>query len=171
MNCAWHPSGFVTDCIKGKCSCIAFIGNSSRMSLREACIRCTPVGVDNVDSPSLPAANCVQGRCGSAGATVTVTVTDLCPECGATTQGEGDHFDLNALSFNQLAPMLNGRIDVNYRLVACAPPSSLKVQVDGSGGPGLWLRLLITVSCQDSMLTCPFQACSFQQFCFKALPV
>lgn len=70
----------------------------------------------------------------------------MCPECAAATEGEGDHFDLNALSFNQLAPMLNGRIDVNYRLVACAPPSSLKVQVDGSGGPGLWLRLLITVS-------------------------
>ena len=97
----------------------------------------------------------MQGRCGGGGATVTVTVTDTCPECAAPTDGQGDHFDLNALSFNQIAPMLNGRIDVNYRLVACTPPSALQVQVDGNDGPGLWLRLLITVSCP--LLTCLFE--------------
>ena len=88
-----------------------------------------------------------------------MTVTDLCPECGSATEGQGDHFDLNALSFNQLAPMLNGRIDVNYRLVACTPPSSLAVQVDGSGGPGLWLRLLITVSHHHLMIPVLLQLC------------
>lgn len=94
----------------------------------------------------------MQGRCGAGGATVTVTVTDTCPECAAPTDGQGDHFDINALSFNQIAPMLNGRIDVNYRLVACTPPSALQVKVDGNDGPGLWLRLLITVSCP--LLSC-----------------
>jgi len=72
-------------------------------------------------------------------------VADYCPECAATTDGEGDHFDLNALSFNELAPMLIGRIDVDYRLVSCTPPTGLRVKVDGTGGVGLWLRLIITV--------------------------
>ena len=118
-----------------------------------ACTACTAVQLATLLQPvllllppPLTMSFSLQGRCGAAGASVIVTVTDLCPECAATTEGEGDHFDLNALSFNQLAPMLNGRIDVNYRLVACTPPSSLQVQVDGSGGDGLWLRLLITVS-------------------------
>lgn len=73
-------------------------------------------------------------------------VTDVCPQCSAATQGTGDHFDINALSFAQLAPDLNGEIDVNYRLVACTPPSDINVQVDGNDGVGLWLRLVITVS-------------------------
>ena len=88
----------------------------------------------------------LQGRCGAAGATVTALVTDVCPECSAASGGQGDHFDLNALSFGQLAPDLAGRIDVNYRLVACTPPSDIKVLVEGNGGSGLWLRLVITVS-------------------------
>ena len=73
-------------------------------------------------------------------------VTDVCPQCSAATAGTGDHFDLNALSFAQLAPDLAGEIDINYRLVACTPPSDLSVQVDGNDGVGLWLRLVITVS-------------------------
>lgn len=88
----------------------------------------------------------LQGRCGAAGSTVTVTVTDTCPECAAPTDGTGDHFDLNALAYNVLSPMVSGRIDVNYRVVACTPPSALKVKVDGASGTGLWLRLLVTVS-------------------------
>lgn len=92
----------------------------------------------------------VQGRCGASGASVTVTVTDTCPECAAPSGGAGEHFDLNALAYNILSPEASGRIDINYRVVACTPPSSLKVQVDGNSGPGLWLRLLITVSfCPD----------------------
>lgn len=91
-------------------------------------------------------ARLLQGRCGTAGSTVTALVTDVCPECSAASGGEGDHFDLNALSFGQLAPDLAGRIDVNYRLVACTPPSDIQVMVDGNSGSGLWLRLVITVS-------------------------
>lgn len=88
----------------------------------------------------------LQGRCGTAGSTVTALVTDVCPECSAASGGQGDHFDLNALSFGHLAPDLAGRIDVNYRLVACTPPSDIQVLVDGNSGSGLWLRLVITVS-------------------------
>ncbi|KAL3135114.1 expansin-like protein [Trebouxia sp. C0010 RCD-2024] len=84
-----------------------------------------------------------KGRC-SGSASVTVTVTDTCPQCATSTDGDGDHFDLNALSFNEMAPMLIGRIDVDYRVVSCTPPTGLKVKVDGSDGVGLWLRLLIT---------------------------
>lgn len=96
---------------------------------------------------TLTYARLVQGRCGSAGATVTALVTDVCPECSAASGGQGDHFDLNALSFGELAPDTAGRIDVNYRLVACTPPSDIQVMVDGNAGSGLWLRLVITVSC------------------------
>ena len=87
-------------------------------------------------------------------------VTDVCPQCSAATAGTGDHFDLNALSFAQLAPDLAGEIDINYRLVACTPPSDLSVQVDGNDGVGLWLRLVITVSAvllfAFSLLPSPF---------------
>lgn len=90
---------------------------------------------------------------------MTVMVTDVCPECASTTDGSGDHFDLNALSFNLLAPMEKGRIDASYRLVSCKPPSPLKVQVDGSDGAGLWLRLLITVRTPPPPRPRPMPAC------------
>ena len=77
-------------------------------------------------------------------------VTDVCPECSDPEAGDGDHFDLNALAYNQISPMASGWIDVNYRVVACTPPSALKVDVDGNSGPGLWLRLVITVRSANS---------------------
>lgn len=46
----------------------------------------------------------------------------------------------------QIAPMLNGRIDIRYRRVECTPPVPVKVQIDGNSGPGGWLRLSVTVS-------------------------
>ena len=89
----------------------------------------------------------LQGRCGDKGSKVIAMVADLCPECaGSSHGGQGDHFDLNALAYNKISPMISGRIDINWRMVACTPPSPLKVRVDGNSGPGLWLRLLITVS-------------------------
>lgn len=115
-----------------------------------------PTNSDIMSFPTMGCGTCIEfqcvndrtpgfaGRCGAAGATVTALVTDVCPECSAASGGQGDHFDLNALSFGQLAPDLAGRIDVNYRLVACTPPSDIKVLVDGNGGSGLWLRLVIT---------------------------
>lgn len=56
----------------------------------------------------------------------------------------------------QIAPMLNGRIDIRYRRVECTPPVPVKVQIDGNSGPGGWLRLSVTVSgldCIGSVLT------------------
>lgn len=46
----------------------------------------------------------------------------------------------------QIAPMLNGRIDIKYRRVACTPPANINVQIDGNSGTGGWLRLSVTVS-------------------------
>ncbi len=96
-------------------------------------------------------------------------VTDVCPECSAAEDGTGDHFDLNALSFNQLAPELNGKIDVNYRLVACTPPSDIQVQVDGNDGVGLWLRLVITVSLLCPLLV-PVLPTACVQSCVLSVP-
>lgn len=45
----------------------------------------------------------------------------------------------------QIAPMLNGRIDIQYRRVECTPPVPVKVQIDGNSGTGGWLRLAVTV--------------------------
>ncbi|KAL3133546.1 expansin [Trebouxia sp. C0009 RCD-2024] len=46
----------------------------------------------------------------------------------------------------QIAPMLNGRIDIKYRRVECTPPVPVKVQIDGNSGPGGWLRLSVTTN-------------------------
>lgn len=46
----------------------------------------------------------------------------------------------------QIAPMLNGRIDIKYRRVQCTPPANINVQIDGNSGTGGWLRLSVTVS-------------------------
>jgi len=45
----------------------------------------------------------------------------------------------------QIAPMLNGRIDIQYRRVECTPPVPVKVQIDGNSGTGGWLRIAVTV--------------------------
>lgn len=57
---------------------------------------------------------CVEGkefsRCRDGGSkSVTVTITDSCPECAA------DHMDLQALVFDKLSPMALGRINMKYR--------------------------------------------------------
>lgn len=50
------------------------------------------------------------GRCRDGGGkSVTITITDSCPECGA------DHMDLQALVFDKLSPMPLGRINMKYR--------------------------------------------------------
>lgn len=54
----------------------------------------------------------------------------------------------------QIAPMLNGRIDIKYRRVECTPPVPVKVQIDGNSGSGGWLRLSVTVSRLDCMSPC-----------------
>jgi hypothetical protein len=50
------------------------------------------------------------GRCRDGGGkSVTVTITDSCPECAS------DHMDLQALVFDKLSPMALGRINMKYR--------------------------------------------------------
>ena len=51
------------------------------------------------------------GRCitGDSAVSVIVQITDACPECAA------DHIDIQALTFNKLAPMNTGRINIMYR--------------------------------------------------------
>ncbi|KAK9906493.1 hypothetical protein WJX75_002830 [Coccomyxa subellipsoidea] len=68
---------------------------------------------------------------------VTIMITDSCPEC------EPDHLDLQALTFNKVAPMSLGRIDMRYRRVECKPPSDMNVIVDQNRGSGGWIRLQV----------------------------
>ena len=55
-----------------------------------------------------------QGRCNSDpnARSVTIMITDCCPEC------EADHIDIQALTFNKMAPMALGRIDIKFRRYA-----------------------------------------------------
>ena len=72
-----------------------------------------------------------KGRCRDGGGkSVTVTITDSCPECGA------DHMDIQALVFDKLSPMALGRINMRYRRVDCTPPSSMGMKVREGGGRG-----------------------------------
>ncbi|CAG9462753.1 unnamed protein product [Pedinophyceae sp. YPF-701] len=81
-----------------------------------------------------------EGRCNSdvSRRSVKIVVTDSCPECGS------DHLDLQARTFEQIAPMRGGRISLSYRQVACEPDISVKLLVSafrqGSGG---WLRVAL----------------------------
>ncbi|KAK9839672.1 hypothetical protein WJX81_004788 [Elliptochloris bilobata] len=68
---------------------------------------------------------------------VTVTITDVCPEC------ESDHIDMQALTFNKIAPMEGGRINIQYRRVECTPPEPLKVNIHANVGVGGWLRIAV----------------------------
>ncbi|CAL8462617.1 g2150 [Coccomyxa elongata] len=68
---------------------------------------------------------------------VTIMITDSCPEC------EGDHLDIQALTFNKMAPMALGRIDIQYRRVECTVPQDLNVIIDENRGAGGWIRLQV----------------------------
>ncbi|BDA46491.1 probable Expansin-A7 at N-terminal half [Coccomyxa sp. Obi] len=69
--------------------------------------------------------------------TITIMITDCCPECGP------NHIDIQALTFNKMAPMAGGRVDMRYRRVACTPPSDMSVIVDNNRGAGGWIRLQV----------------------------
>lgn len=69
---------------------------------------------------------------------VTVTVTDTCPECGT------DHIDMQALTFNKIAPMEVGRINIQYRRTECTPPEPLDVDINHNFGAGAWLRIVVS---------------------------
>ena len=44
-----------------------------------------------------------------------------------------------------MAPMLGGRIDIQYRRVQCTPPSNLQIIVDKNSGTGGFLKMSVTV--------------------------
>ena len=100
--------------------------------------------------PDLGCGQCFQIQCINDGPTftgkchddwqsnsITVMITDECPECAP------DQIDVQALSFDKIAPLINGRIQTQYRRVTCTPPDATWVRIDGNNGPGLWLRLWI----------------------------
>ncbi len=45
-----------------------------------------------------------------------------------------------------MAPMALGRIDIQYRRVACQVPENLDIIVDHNNGAGSWIRLQVKVS-------------------------
>ena len=53
---------------------------------------------------------------------------------------------LQALTYNKMAPMALGRIDIKYRRIACQVPQNLDVIVDENRGAGGWIRLQVKVS-------------------------
>lgn len=73
------------------------------------------------------------GKCNadSANQSVTVQITDSCPECMA------NQFDVQAQTFGRIAPEFNGRMATQYRRVSCTPPGNINVRVDGNYPGGL----------------------------------
>ena len=55
---------------------------------------------------------------------------------------------MQALTYNKMAPMLLGRIDIKYRRIACQVPQALAVIVDENRGAGGWIRLQVKVTSQ-----------------------
>jgi hypothetical protein len=54
--------------------------------------------------------------------------------------------DAQALTFNKMAPIALGRIDIQYRRVECTVPQDLNVIIDENRGAGGWIRLQVKVS-------------------------
>lgn len=52
---------------------------------------------------------------------------------------------VQALTYNKMAPMALGRIDIKYRRIACQVPQALDVIVDENRGAGGWIRLQVKV--------------------------
>lgn len=67
---------------------------------------------------------------------VTVQITDSCPECAA------NQFDVQAGTFGRIAPEVNGRISMLYRRVTCTPSGFIQIRIDGNVEMG-WLRLWV----------------------------
>ncbi|KAA6425669.1 MAG: hypothetical protein FRX49_04566 [Trebouxia sp. A1-2] len=82
------------------------------------------------------------GRCNSdpIQRSTTVMISDVCPEC------EADHLDIQALTYDKIAPMLSGRIDIQYRRVQCTPPSNLVVNIDQNSGTGGFLKMSVSTA-------------------------
>lgn len=77
---------------------------------------------------------CDDDRC-FPGSRVQVVVTDKCPEC------RNDHVDLQALTFEEMAPASVGNFYMRYRQVECTPPGNIQVQLDQYRDNWIRLRL------------------------------
>lgn len=77
---------------------------------------------------------CDDDRC-YPGSKVQVVVTDKCPEC------RDDHVDLQALTFQEMAPASVGNFYMRYRQVECTPPGNIQVQIDQYRDNWIRLRL------------------------------
>lgn len=52
---------------------------------------------------------------------------------------------LQALTFNKIAAMQQGRIETKYRRIACQVPTYMSVIVNANVGTGGWIRLQVKV--------------------------
>ena len=59
---------------------------------------------------------------------------------------------VQALTFNKIASMQQGRIDIKYRRIACQVPTDMSVIVDANVGAGAWIRLQVKV-CRNPQQT------------------
>ena len=65
--------------------------------------------------------------------------------CNATKEGVQCCAIPDAVALPQMAPMANGRVQIQYRQVECAPPSNINIVVNQNAGAGGWLRLTVQV--------------------------
>lgn len=63
---------------------------------------------------------------------------------------------VQALTFNKMAPMALGRIDIQYRRIACQVPENLDIIVDHNNGAGSWIRLQVKVCNHGCQCICFF---------------
>ena len=67
-------------------------------------------------------------------------------ECGHIEPSYNACIPVQALTYNKMAPMALGRIDIKYRRIACQVPQNLDVIVDQNRGTGGWIRLQVKAS-------------------------
>ncbi|KAG2431183.1 hypothetical protein HXX76_009711 [Chlamydomonas incerta] len=105
------------------------------------------------ERPQASCGTCLEVRCaandttvcaGPAGTSITVMVTDECPQCRAA------ELNLHAFAFEQIAQLKHGSVAIEYRQVECSPADNMTVVVDGFRvSQGGWLRLSIKSVASD----------------------
>ncbi|KAG2447991.1 hypothetical protein HYH02_007019 [Chlamydomonas schloesseri] len=105
------------------------------------------------ERPQASCGTCLEVRCaandtkvcaGPAGTSITVMVTDECPQCHAT------ELNLHAFAFEQIARLKYGSVAIQYRQVECSPADNMTVVVDGFRvSQGGWLRLSLKSVASD----------------------
>ncbi|PNW73437.1 hypothetical protein CHLRE_14g631950v5 [Chlamydomonas reinhardtii] len=105
------------------------------------------------DRPQASCGTCLEIRCsandtkvcaGPANSSITVLVTDECPQCRA------NELNLHAFAFEQISQLKYGSVAIQYRQVECSPADNMTVVVDGFRvSQGGWLRLSIKSVASD----------------------